>query len=361
MKFNFAKVTKSRLMGSIALIVGWIDEDGKYFNQYFLLDAEGLGIADYVSIYNPTKKQAYIEEERLMGGLGSDRVRINEEEAKFLINYFGQKNISYSKELPGEVEEYESIIMNHTTNLTINDILPKVSIKIDDEIEFVNYMTMRLIARDRESLKYYSTNEEIANMHITEINGTLLKNRVSKKGEYKFISEALYEDIDGYYTCRIAFSLTKDSGELKIKSLLITDVEEMFDFEVFDEISKPEYIAIYNVDNNEIFEEKFYEENPFTQKSFMDEGTIYTRFNFNNNHVKENVYIINNDIKSIYYIMDNLLFVATYSDRDRMYINKMLICNYKEYINYKEEFYFEENVLYDFAESGSTDFEDFLE
>ena len=63
-------------------------------------------------------------------------------------------------------------------------------------------MTMRFIAWDRESLKYFSGSDEIANMHITNINGTLLKNVVSDKGQGRYISEALYEDNDGYYICR---------------------------------------------------------------------------------------------------------------------------------------------------------------
>ena len=48
---------------------------------------------------------------------------------------------------------------------------------------------------------------------------------------------------------------------------------------------------------------EFYNDNPFMLKSEMEEGIFFTRFNFNNNHVKENVYVINNDIKAIYYQM----------------------------------------------------------
>ena len=50
-------------------------------------------------------------------------------------------------------------------------------------------------------------------MHITNINGTLLKNTVISKGNDRYISEALYEDNDGYYTSRIAFSIYKKDGE----------------------------------------------------------------------------------------------------------------------------------------------------
>ena len=94
MKFNFAKVTNSRLMGTMGLLINWEDKQDKIV-QYFLLDAEGLGLADYVSLKNPTKDEAHREEERLMGGLGSDRIRISEDEALFLVKYFGNKNSYY--------------------------------------------------------------------------------------------------------------------------------------------------------------------------------------------------------------------------------------------------------------------------
>ena len=55
MKFSFAKVTNSRLMGTMGLLISWEDKQDKIV-QYFLLDAEGLGLADYVSLKNPTKE-----------------------------------------------------------------------------------------------------------------------------------------------------------------------------------------------------------------------------------------------------------------------------------------------------------------
>ena len=359
MKYNFAKVTNSRLMGSMGLLICW-SEGNDYIYQYFLLDAEGLGIADYISLKNPSKDEVYMEEQRLMGGLGSDVIIISEEEALFLVNHFGRKTIEWEKELPGNVDEYIEIIDNYNTNLNIEDLYPIICKEVKEANEFINYMTMRFIARDRECLRYFSKNEEISNMHITNINGTLLKNKVVCKGDGKFVSEALYEDEDGYYMCKVAFNITKEDNGFKISSMLVTDKEAMYDFEVFDEISKEEFISIYNILDINKFMEKFYIDNPFTLKSEMDEGILFTRFNFNNNHVKEKVYVINNDIKAIYYQIENKFFVGTYNQRDRMYINKILLNNYKEFLDMKDEYYFEENVLYDFAESGSNDFEDFL-
>ncbi len=79
----------------------------------------------------------------------------------------------------------------------------------------------------------------------------------------------------------------------------------MYDFEVFDEISKSEFVSVYSVNSPEEFAGVFYRENPFLLKSDMNEGIFFTRFNFNNDHVKENVYVINNDMKAIYYLMGN--------------------------------------------------------
>ncbi|MGL4911925.1 MAG: hypothetical protein ACRC3Y_05760 [Romboutsia sp.] len=360
MKFEFAKITNSRLMGSMGLIIGW-EKNEKRFNQYFLLDAEGLGISDYVSILDPTKDEAYREEERLMGGLGADRIRIDKEEALFLVNYYGNKNYYYEKPLPGEVDEYIDIIENHKSNLTIYDMFPKICKVIDEEIEFINYMTMRFIAWDKESLYYFSGSEEIANMHITNINGTLLKNEVQSRGNNIYISEAIYEDNDGYYVSKIAFNIDKTEDSFKINSMVAGEKEGLYDFEVFDEISKEEYVSIYSLENSEEFVEKFYEGNPFTLKSDLGNAMFFTRFNFDNNHVKEPMYVINNDMKAIYYQMEDKFFVGTYSDKDRKYINKLLKCNYDKYISLDEELYFDENVLYDFVESEAEDFYDFLD
>ena len=188
-----------------------------------------------------------------------------------------------------------------------------------------------------------------------------IKNKVIKRSEEVYISEALYEDEDGYYTCKIAFNICKEKDNFKIKSLLVTDKEPIYDFEVFDEISKSEFIDVYKVKNKEEFLMEFYNDNPFMLKSEMVEGVFFTRFHFNNNHVKRDVYVINNDIKSIYYQLGNEFFVGTYSERDRKYINKLLTTKYKKYLSVNESYFFEENVLYDFVESGSDDFEDFLD
>lgn len=360
MNFIFAKITNSRLMGSMGLIIGWEDNDDILY-QYYLIDAEGLGIADYISLRNASYEELNREQERLMGGLGADRIQLSKDEALSIVNYYGNKTRYWEKELPGEVSEYIEYIDDYKASVNVFDLYPKICKKIETDIEFINYMTMRFIAWDKDSLKYYSNNEEISNMHITNINGALLKNKVSKKDENMYICDVLYEDSDGYYTCKLAFHINKENDEYRINSLMFTDKESIYDFEVFDEISKSEYIAIYDIDNKREFIDKFYKLNPFVLKSDLDLGTLFTRFNFDNNHVKEEIYVINNDLTALYYQMNDKLFVATYNEKDRLYINKLLQCNFNDYVSLDEEMFFEQNVLYEFVESESEDFYDFLD
>ena len=85
--------------------------------QYYLLDAEGLGIADYVSLRNATYEELNREQERLMGGLGSDRIQLTKEEALSLVNYYGKKTYYWEKELPGNVDEYIHIINDYEAEI----------------------------------------------------------------------------------------------------------------------------------------------------------------------------------------------------------------------------------------------------
>lgn len=135
MNFEYAKVTQSRLMGSMGLIIKHSDGKNQIF-EYYLLDCEGLGFCDYVRLENPTKEESYIEEERLMGGLGENRVFISEDKALFLVQYFGKKNIEYGKTLPEGKEYYMDIINNYKTSLTMDEMFLIICKNISTDVVF---------------------------------------------------------------------------------------------------------------------------------------------------------------------------------------------------------------------------------
>ena len=59
MNFEYAKITRSRLMGSMGLVIKHSDNEIEIF-EYYLLDCEGLGFCDYVRLENPRKQSIYI-------------------------------------------------------------------------------------------------------------------------------------------------------------------------------------------------------------------------------------------------------------------------------------------------------------
>lgn len=358
MEFIFAKVTNSRLMGSIGLIIAWRNE-GFRLDQYFLLDAEGLGISDYIGIKNGDDDFLYREEERLMGGLGSDRLFISKEEAIYLVNHFGNKNIKYGKKLPGTIDEYYFILEKNINSIEFGGIFQKICKTIESPIEFVNYMTMRFIAKDTEALEFFSLNNEIINMYITNINGVLLKNKVAKLDENKYSCECIFEDKDGYYKSKIGFNICIQDGLNKIRALIVRDKKMVNPTWVLKEIKKKEYISIYKVKNITRFIEAFHRENPYCMRSNFEKGVLFTKFNSHNDHVKSEIYEIGNDINSIYYMGKiGQLVVARYSEKNN--IEDFLYKRHDGYIELEEEYELEGSLIYEFAQGEYDDFYDFI-
>lgn len=356
MSFLFSKITNSRLMGTMGLRIA-LQIGKNRLDQYFLLDAEKVGIADYVSIKNGDDRSLYEEEERLMGGLGSDRIFINEREAMYLINHFGNKNLKYNKEFPGCTDEYIDIIKNKIDSVDYESLFIKISKKIETPIEFINYMTMRIIGSDYEALNFFSKHH-IEDINITDNEAVLIKNKIVSMKNNRYVSEFIFED-DIYYRSKIGFNISDSNGHYKIGSIIYTDKEEV-DFNIVsNELMKEEYILVYNIENG--FYEKFIYDNPEFMKSEFDSGVLVTEFKSNNNHVDKEIYYISGDINAIYYINDSQLVVATYDYDTKFEIEKTLTEEYSKYINLDSQYEFEDSLIYEFAEMGYDDFYDFID
>ncbi|MCT4583616.1 MAG: hypothetical protein N4A54_01715 [Peptostreptococcaceae bacterium] len=360
-KFNYAKITKSRLMGSMGLIVVSSlkenEEDKKY--EYFLLDSEGLGLADYISLTNPDDFEVYEEEERLMGGLGSKRIDLSEEEAKFLIHKYANKNAYYQKPLPEGIEEYEHYMQGDIDAFNINsdELFKKLCAKYNSDIEFVNYIVMRFISMDREFLRIYSMTPNLKDMSVTNRNGTLLRNEVRKIKENHFMCETLFEDMDRYYKVNLAIKINTN---YMIESIMIGNLREVDPEDVLDDISRNEYIGVYKIKEDiKEFKKKFVRDYPFCLKCQFEKGIMLTKFYEDNSHVNKKVYEISNDIEAIYYLVGDYLIVSNYHSDERIENDKEIFDSYSS-LELKDEFVFMGSVIYEFANSDYQDFYEFL-
>ena len=402
MNFRKSFCTNTRLMGTMMLMIEWSLE-GKVISHVFMLDAEGLGVSDFYTMIDESLHDRECFYRQKYGGLGGVNVDMSEEEAVFLVNKYMDKNIRYEKPFPEsfniDVQEfykdkYEE--MNFSQAEVLNGKYPsldrddrlidyetmkrivfrKTCKNIETENEFVNYMIMRLVARDREALMYFSGNEHVADTHLTEINGALLYNEIEKKAEDRFVCNCVYEDNDGYYEAKVIVTIHKEEikdnqtvkfegphFEYSLRTFMIASTNAIYDFEVFNIISKEETVDIYNIteeNSRKKLENIIYNAYPAIQGIEFDDGVLYIQYYPDNEHVDGEVYVINNDIMFIIYINENQLFLATYNEEARELIEESLRGQMESRIEKIDTMSFAQNVLFDFVESGNDDFYDFL-
>ncbi|MFI3210242.1 MAG: hypothetical protein R3Y64_04235 [Peptostreptococcaceae bacterium] len=353
MRFISAKATKSRLMGSLGLFIKW-EINFEILSQYIILDFEGGGVSDYVSIINPSEMDHKKEIERLFGGFGSEIIDLDTNYAMSLLNYSYEETEDIEIELKNFMENTKDLKFNKVSKSELNKLLSK---EIENDYEFINYILMRIISKDKEGIFYLTNKEEISETELTKINGTLLKNVINKKENSIYECEFIYEDMDGYFLSKGILEI----NNLELMSIKFDETYSIYDFEAFDEIKKEEYLSIYKLKNREVFEELFFKDNLHMQKCEMCEGNLYTNFKKDNDHVKENEYIINNDIKNIFYVQNNYVFVGNYDQINIKLTEQELLKKYGDYLDILEHLYFDENILFDYCESCSTDFDDFLD
>ncbi|MEG0249494.1 MAG: hypothetical protein RR561_00940 [Peptostreptococcus sp.] len=421
MNFKKSFCTNTRLMGTMMLLIEWVI-DNKIISHIFMLDAEGLGISDFYRMEDASEHERESFYRQKYGGLGGVNISMNEEEACFLVYEYMNKNIRYEKSLPDSFsediknkyselynklnilqddqdnEELESDLEYKNKNIDKKHsdedkessgrilyrdikktVFKKICKRVETDNEFVNYMIMRLVARDRESLLYYSGNEDVADLHITNINGALLYNEIEKKKDDKFVCNCVYEDSDGYYEAKVVVMIDKEIDDdeediihenekmkYSLRSFMIMHTNAIYDFEVFDIISKEETIDIYNIkdtskENKEIIENKIYNAYPAIQGIQFDCGSLYIQYYFDNTHLDSDIYVINNDIMFIIYLNKDRLFLATYNERSRELIEESLSNELNKLVDKENIYKFEQNVLFDFVESGNDDFYDFID
>lgn len=420
MNFKKSFCTNTRLMGTMMLLIEWVI-DNKIISHIFMLDAEGLGISDFYIMEDASEHDRESFYRQKYGGLGGINITMSEEEACFLVYEYMNKNIRYEKPLPesfskdiknkySELYNKLNILQEHSDNEDLKSgldlesdmdkkhsiedkssserilyrdmkkaVFNKICKKLETDNEFVNYMIMRLVARDKESLLYYSGNEDVANLHISDINGALLYNEIEKKKDDKFVCNCVYEDSDGYYEAKIVVIIDKEVDKdeediihenekikYSLRSFMIMDKNAIYDFEVFDIISKEEMIDIYNIsdkskENMDLIENKIYNAYPAIQGIQFESGGLYIQYYFDNTHLDSDVYVINNDIMFIIYLNKDRLFLATYNERSRELIEESLSNELGNLVNKENVYKFEQNVLFDFVESGNDDFYDFID
>ena len=358
-KFKRAFCTNTRLMGTMMLMVEWLEEldidrepdqgnenrnmeeksldfnrDKAIVSHVFILDAEGLGISDLYILRDMNQDSRDLYYRKKYGGLGGVNIDLTEDQVAYLVKKYSRKNEWYKKPLPDGFEEvyqdfYEAC---DTKSVDASGLFDSLCKEMESEYEFVNYMVMRFVARDWDGLLHYSGSELVAASHISQINGALLYNHIERKSTDRYLCRAIYEDIDGYYDANIVVNIAHE--DVDEDKLVYYDKPNKYSLRSFMVMSKEE---IY------------------------ENGILFTQYYQDNSHLDNQVYLINNDLMFNIFLTENILYLATFDLDTRSFVDYVFKDSLSGYFSLVDSLEFEQNVLFDFVESGNDDFYDFLD
>lgn len=354
MKFEYSKVTKSRLMGSVGMHIRW-RENGRTLDQFFLLDAEGDAISDYVGLRDASSEEVFLECQRLMGGLGSPVVRLTKKESLTLLYDYGRRNITNHRPFPGVFEEYSHLLKKDIT-VERDALITKICTTIREPVEFINYLTMRFVAWDVSLLRYFSYYNDEQFDFLTDEGSTLLRNMVTQINEDTYSALAIVEDDRGYYRLKIGFRITYEE-RFYYRAIMGTSREMLSYEEAQSLISRKEYLAIFRNEEEDLGKMLLLQIPSLYRVPFKN-GVLYTHFKPDNNHVKEADYRISNDLAGLYLVKeDELIFAAL----DEFHFNRGLkILSDISGLILEEELYSLTPIIYRYAKSDAKSIYDMI-
>lgn len=367
-RFLSAFITDTRLMGVIGLYIHWELSSTEFvsdFHQFFYFDAEEYGFETYKSLLGSDSEALMMTEQALIGGLGGNKVNVNEREASFLVQKYAAMNETLSLPLPDSKNEYsflleEPVILSTEENEVLID---KLCTPIVSEFQLTNYFLMRVFGRDFEAAAYLAKNDFPLDELPETSAATLCKNSIEEfidENGCSYLCESLIE-LDGKYKLIISEINVEEGkvcGTKKRSSFYVTAAEAAM------MLNHPEFITVYEIlTEMDDFLKRFSSLSVNSMQTVHENGRLYLEFNKNNDHVNRKVFRLNEDIHGLYYATDyGQLIIAAYSLQEIHEIEKVLS---RSEVNTcmipTAKYEFKEPILYEFIQSDFEDFADFLD
>lgn len=367
-QFINAYITDTRLMGVVGLYIHWgIEAEAlsSDFHQFFYFDAEEYGFETYKSIIGNNIEEITLIESALLGGLGGQKINLDEKEACYLVQEYSSANEKLSLPLPKGKDEYK-FILQKDINLTIKEkhtLMDKMCDPIHSDVQIINYFLMRTFGRDYYAAKHLTNGNLSVEIYSDYPISTLCKNTIDVCDEKtnSYLCESLIEN-KGYYYIVIS--------EITVDSLIITSFKRRSNFKISSAeaammLSRPEFITVYNLqtDDDDFIDSSLTEITTNAMMTIHENGRLFLAFNKNNSHVDKEVFRLNEDIYGMFYISDfGQMIIASYNVKGILALEMDLRKSpLKEYLSMTAKYEFKEPILYEFIQSDFEDFEDFLE
>ena len=362
-QFLSAYVTNTRLMGVEVLYIHWFQsQKEEHFHQFFYYDAEEYGLETYHSYHGNDNGQLAPMESYLTGGLGGEKIQINEQEAVFLLQEYVERHGLLQKTPPKNQEQFQ-FLLETPVKLSLWEekaLLGKRCVPITTSNESLHYFLMRVFAKDPAPLPYLTHGKDMEWNLFPELPPCTLTRNAIEKVQDSFLCESLLDVDDQYY-----IALTElDYKEGGVESFQRKNLFSVTPYEAAMLLSRTEYVTCYQILGSE---SAILGEMPkISNQAFMtpyDKGKLFMVYNPTNNHVKNQLFKLHDDVFGCYFVTDyGQLLVSSYV---REHMTRM-----EEDLAYSSlgsslvplgRFEFKDPVLYEFIQDDMEDFLDFIE
>jgi hypothetical protein len=365
--FLWAKATNTRLMGVVGVKVCWKLESGDIFYQFFHLDSESYGIDAYESLINPNIYEVEYITMHMTGGLGGVFETIYYNELIYLLKWFYALNISEDEPLPEGSREFEKLLADSDTPCDTEGLMGRICEHVENDAHCIHYFLMRIFGGDYAAAAFLMDGIAEDNISSNVYEGVLLRNEVSCKRKSKrgrlCHAESLVDTASGYMIVHSELNVVHSEDGYRIRMAKKLEDMRVSNIEAAFLLKKPEYLAIYEIDSLEEFLMVFKIENPSMMNTIHEAGVLFTYFNKDNDHVKEDLYYLNSDIHSAYFVTRaDQLIVASFEQEKLEEAQEMLAGEaYGEMLVEDENLLMEEPVFYEFVNSGEENIYEFFD
>ncbi len=392
-EFVSAYITDTRLMGVVGVYVHWsLPENTKYtdFHQFFYFDAEEHGFDTYKSVLacGDPDEQFEIQaiENSLIGGLGGQKINITEKELMYMVQSYVDLNLRSNLPLPEKQNEYEFLLSPkiHLADKETYVLMCKQCPILDTPYQVINYFIMRCAGRDFGAAKFLTKGYVRTNLFPEHKGATLLRNVIEEVSDSVSGTNTNYQITDDdksfgtfntlkSYMCE---SLIEYGGkyfllitQVTLDQLKVVKYEKVSTFRVTTQeasmmTSRGEYVTVTDLVADAPSFTK--QTTLLAEKSMVtdhDNGRLFMIFHPDNDHVKKQTYLLNDDVLGIYYVVeDSQLILASYSlEGIRRLEADLAQSKMADYVVPVSKYEFKEPVLFDFMNSIFDDFEDFVD
>jgi len=375
-EFIDSSITDTRLMGVLGLRVHYLvypidpfDLDNiKDIYHFYYYDVEEIGL-DYINIYELDHEQGVeLATKNCFGGLGAVMRPLTEKETKYLIKHFVLETIRRKEDLPKEAKELSFLYEDaeELDKIEQRYLGEKMCACLMTDYAVVNYYLMRLFGKDYEGADLLKSDdaksEDLEDISLKN-HATFLKNSIQEvfeeDGSVLYVSESLIETDDTHYIV---------TSEIRLKSMKVVYAKRLSYFAITPIeasliLTRKEYCNVYKINVPlEDFDVDFTGISIGTTRTSHDMGDMFMEFKTDNNHVEKKEFRLYNDLSAVYYVSDfGELIMATYTLGEMLEAEKKILGSplIKD-ISLVGRYQFPRSILYDFADSGYTSFEEFL-